>query len=77
MSIFVFGHEPLLSGRYLVMFFFSVYLEQISLHCKPPSMHIQYSRKVLEQDEKSCYCQFIVSFIKNYSHICSSFVRST
>ena len=26
--------------------------------------HIQYSRKVLEQDKKSCFCQFIVSFIE-------------
>ena len=25
---------------------------------------IQYSRKVLEQDKKSCFCQFIVSFIE-------------
>ena len=28
------------------------------------SSDTQYSRKVLEQDEKSCFCQFIVSFIK-------------
>ena len=26
--------------------------------------YIQYSRKVLEQDKKSCFCQFIVSFIE-------------
>ena len=26
--------------------------------------YIQYSWKVLEQDKKSCFCQFIVSFIK-------------
>ena len=25
---------------------------------------LQYSRKVLEQDKKSCFCQFIVSFIE-------------
>ena len=28
------------------------------------SFHIQYSRKVLEQDKKSCFCQFILSFIE-------------
>ena len=38
---------------------FLILLKRLS---DPPDL--QYSRKVLEQDKKSCFCEFIVSFIE-------------
>ena len=40
-----------------------VYADDPSM-AKPVLIDVQYSRKVLEQDKKGCFCQFIVSIIE-------------